>query len=284
MPDTKISALSTYSLPGQDPTMLWVPLVSENDAGVTYRAHVEDFINATVGTSTGHNLLQPPLSAYSPLRPDASGFFASPSPTPFATTWQWGNQGSATLTSHYGGATLATISETANRRCRWVATPSSGAVDFDTYALISTYIPATATSGRAGIIFLDGGTIATPTAMKAFGVQWDNAGTLYRVKNEAATSYTAAWSGGTLFAIGRQNHATLFLRGSYVQSTKVMTWYISWDGCYWINTSTTTTLAADPAYAGIFVDSNGSANAVSMFVRAFVMRSDAAGKTGTMGA
>lgn len=119
----------------------------------------------------------------------------------------------------------------------------------------------------AGLSVIHAGTLASPTAVLVFGVNFNATSWNFLVQDLSNfTTWSATvYTGGTLY-----NFATpIFLQGRYAQSTKVFTMYYSFDGLTWLGPATKT-LSDHPTYIGRFNDTDRTA-----YVDFFRIRTDA---------
>src|SRR5262249_46226887 len=136
---------------------------------------------------------------------------------------------------------------------------------------------------NAGLVFIDGGTFASPTTIVGFVLRRDGTTTGSWVLGTKTTWATTTWTSvgaetnGALAYSG--NRSTFCLQARYVNSTKVMTVRIGEDCRLFGGTTssgvTTRTFTNHPGAAGLVIESPASGTA-RMTVQWIRMRTDSA--------
>jgi hypothetical protein len=195
----------------------------------------------------------PPYQQYDADRPPSScavcdEFTAGPS-----LSWDTTNgMDGGSVTAEFGAYVLAHPSGTHETGGIWTASPSSGNTDFTVTAKILQW--GAASTDGCGVGFIAAGSPTTPTDIRAV---WQQAGTGFGfvVGNMAnyTTAPTAASSDTTHITTATLNSSTVYLQARYVDSTRAITGWFSYDGRHFFKIgSGSTTASADPAYFGVF--------------------------------
>lgn len=211
-------------------------------------------------------------------RPPASCFLCDEFTDGASTlTWAWGNQDSATVTLENDGLNLDSVNTNEyHAYCIDTATHSMPVNSDQVWCAKVTATIDTPTE-ICGLAVVEAGTLASPTEISSFGPL--NAS----VDGFAGAGYTA-WT-----LTGSASHAAynfttydvlssdaVYIKMSYVDSTRAVTESFSFDGKRWqnITTGTATTLSADPVTWCIV--GRNAANCFWDFVR---LRTDAGRET-----
>lgn len=204
---------------------------------------------ATVGGAS----LPQHVQDYSPLRKSASCAICEEfTDGALSQSWSWGNQGTSTETLELDRARI-NDSGTTRGSHRLVAAPAAG-TDFTVTARLELALNSSS-SDYAGLSVIHGGTLASPTAVLVFGLNFN--GTNWNFLIQELTNYTTwsatTYTGGTLYNFA----SPIYLQGRYAQSTKVFTMFYSFDGLTWLGSvSATKTLSNHPTYLGRFNDTD----------------------------
>lgn len=192
-----------------------------------------------------------PYDQYDPDRPPSScavcdEFTSSPS-----LTWDTTNgMDGGSATAEYDSYTIA-HNGTNETGAIWTDSPSSGNTDFTvTVKLIQWGVGS---NDGCGIAFLAAGTTTTPTDIRAV---WEQTGTGAGFVVGNATSYTAvpsaASSDTSHFLASATNTSGVYLQARYVDSTRAITGWVSYDGRHFFQIgASATTASADPAKFGV---------------------------------
>lgn len=190
---------------------------------------------------------------YDPNNPPASCAVCDEFTSGTTLTWNTtdGLDGGS-ATSEFGGYTLA-HSGTNETMVAWTNSPSSGNIDFT--VTVKVLQSGTASTDGCGIAFLAAGTTAAPTDIRqvyqqtgtGFGFVVGNV-TSYTAAPTAASTETAKVSTVTL------NTTPTYLQARYIDSTRAITGWFSYDGTHFYQIgASSTTASADPSKWGLMM-------------------------------
>lgn len=197
-----------------------------------------------------------------------------------ASSFSWGNQSSATTTTKGDFMQIEDVNDTGTHA--YVCTPSTS-VDWTMTAKLTVY--TSGNPGNAGLVFIDGGSIASPTTVVG--------GPIFRRTGSTTGDYLsgtkAAWTTTTWTTIATDtaanaqpaaNRFSYCVQARYVNSTQVMTFRIAYDCRNWNWRGTSTrTFTNHPGAAGVGVESpaSGTTRVSIQWIRT---RIDSAGTSG----
>lgn len=213
----------------------------------------------TVGSGGG-------TTKYSPDRPPTSGTDAGSTDEftgGFGLTWRWQNQSSSTDTAAMDTSFIEVPSSGGrSMRTRWVTAPAAGDMSFATKITASLNVGFNA----CGIAILSGGSEAVPTEIWQCGLL-SNA-SHYQVLIQRYTDYATQSGTADSFTVQTSDPTvpqTFYILVSYVNSSKVITVWVSLNGMDWRSYISTGTLANAPISVGRFVESFGVAGCAARF-------------------
>jgi hypothetical protein len=239
-----------------------------------------------IGVASSTSTVNGPVgSTYDPDRTPTSGTYG-PCSDEFkngASTgiWSWGNQSSATVTLAGDFAQLADTNDNTGTHS-YVCQPDNSADWTMTAKFLAV---AGGTTGDFGLVFIDGGSLASPTLVVG-GVLRRTTKILgdYLVGTKAAWTTTAWTAVGSTNVDGihwlTDNRIGFCVQARYVVATKVMTFRMSPNCRSWQwNATSTRTFTNHPGYAGFgfMVPASGTSQATLQWIRT---RTDAAGTSG----
>lgn len=164
----------------------------------------------------------------------------------------------------------------------WACTPSNAA-DWTITAKVLVY--GSGTPSNFGLVFIDGGSLATPTLVVGFVLRRTALSTGDVLVGTKAAWTTAAWTAvSTTDTVAGPNYTdnrhTYCLQARYVVATKVMNFRFAADCRNWqLNATATRTFTNAPGAAGLGIESPASGN-TTVTVQWIRTRTDAAGASG----
>lgn len=183
----------------------------------------------------------------------------------YQQTWRWGNQGSSVETAAMDTAYLTTPTDGGrNIRARWITAPAAGDMTITTKV---TPIGFAGNFNSGGITILSGGTEGSPTELWQLGVMYNGGPLQLLIQRYTDYSTQSGTAAATTFVTNDLSTfpPTLWLLVSYVNSTKVVTLYVSRNGMDWWALGTTGTLANAPISIGRYVESQSGNPATMRF-------------------
>lgn len=242
----------------------------------------EDLDDAIAGVGGG-------FVKYNPDKPPASygstGFGEEFSENTEDQTWEWGNQGTSSITvTTEVSELIPQVSGGAGRamRARWIAPPASG--DWVASAKVTARAQVDDDT-QYGIAVLTTGTVGTPTQIEAQVLSRNGSG-VWDIKSNTWTSYTAmgaATASQVMTDIRGGIPFTAYLQFRYDATTDVLSSYWAIEGLMWTAGATLASVTA-PVRVGYIAEDRGTgANSGRFMVHWFRVRNDADGLLGESG-
>lgn len=198
---------------------------------------------------------QAPYSQYDPSNPPASvgtgGWNEDWTGDTAAVSWTWMNQDAATETISYDSS-LITGEATADEIRGRFAAAATNADQTLTAKLISAPYPA-GTNMACLLMEISAGTVASPTAIEIAEYGDFAPDGLYFIGDtdiNPSAGWTAHGSGVTTWSIIYYVITPHYLQLRYIDSTRALSMWFSWDGIDWFQVGTSVTIAADPLFWG----------------------------------
>lgn len=223
--------------------------------------------------------------AYSPDRAPSTSATYAPCTDEFKNgastgTWSWGNQSSTTLNLYGDYARFDSVNDTGTHA--YLCAPDNSA-DWTITAKVMMSDNGSSPS-NGGLIFIDGGSIGSPTTVVGFVLRRDGIGSGSAVFGTKASYATTSWTSVGTEAAGLSWFANstmeFCLQARYVVATKVLSVRFASDCRNWhFNATSTRTFTNHPAGIGIGIESPGSGHSMLdvLWVRT---RIDSAGTSG----
>lgn len=205
----------------------------------------------TVVTSASTN-----YSQYDPNRPPSSvgtgGFNEEWTGDTASVSWTWMNQDAATETISYDSSLITGEATAEENRGRYAAA-ATNADQTLTAKLIGVPFPTLATNSACFIGEISAGTVASPTALEFVGFGdfgTDNIGFYGDTDINPAAGVTVHGPTYTTWTIIYFYVAPIYLQLRYIDSTRALSAWSSWDGISWFQIGASATIAADPLFWG----------------------------------
>lgn len=177
-------------------------------------------------------------------------------------TWSWANQSTATLTVDLDYAKLDDTNDTGSHA--YGCTPANSG-NWTVTAKVTVFGGSTPANG--GLVFIDGGTWASPTTIVGFILRRDGTSSGSALSGTKATWATTTWTTLTSETQGSfsyaANRATICLQARYVNSTKVMTFRYAEDCRHFGPSLGTRTFTNHPGAIGFAIETASGAGSTA---------------------
>lgn len=198
-----------------------------------------------------------PFDQYDPDRPPTSvgtgGWSEEWTGNAASQTWTWGNQDAATESITYDSALVTGEATADENRIRTTAAATNADQVLSAKMILGENLVSNTNAGCL-LVVITAGTQATPTALQFFGTV-DAATDVVHSYSDTDLNPSAGASvhaSGTAWTEFDYMSSASYLQIRYTDSTRVMTFHISFDGMTWTPIGTVTP-AADPLYWGYSV-------------------------------